>query len=372
MKKKLAIICACSEQIPLVKKAKEMGIETHCFAWDKEERHYVCKGIADYYYPISIIEKEKILNVCKKNKIDGVTSIMRDFSIPTVAYVAQNMGLIGNSYEDVLIPRNKYKAHQAFMKNKVNSPRFAISEDGQIPNIVGFKYPLIVKPVDSHASAGVIKVDSENDLQQAIFFAQKKSFIGHIIIEEFIDGSEHSVDSISWEGKHYVLGIKDKELSSDFILLHEHYPSQLSSKNQEIMKAETLKALDSINFKYGASNTQFKITESGEIFTIEINPRMAGDYSFVQLKLNNGYDYLKGVINTALGQFEEPVFTNCKYSGIYYLHKEAEWVRQIIENKDREQEIVEAVFFPKNEIFNGKEGYFIYQSDRRRSWKPYC
>ena len=47
MKKKLAIISANEDQMPLVNKAKEMGIETHCFSWDKTEEHTFCKGIAD-------------------------------------------------------------------------------------------------------------------------------------------------------------------------------------------------------------------------------------------------------------------------------------------------------------------------------------
>jgi len=370
MKKKLAVIYANSDQIPLVEKAKEMGIETHCFAWDKEERHCVCKGVADYFHPISVLEKEQILDACKKIKIDGVTSIMKDLAVPTVAYVAQNMGLTGNGYENVLIARDKYSTRQAFIKNKVNSPRFAISEEGEIPNLTGFKYPLIVKPADSRDSIGVMKVDSEKDLQHAIFFAQQNTSLRHVVIEEFIDGSEHSVDSISWKGKHYVLAIKDKELSENYKALGKHYPSRLSLKIQETMKAETVKALDSINYRNGASNTQFKVAESGEIYSIEINPRMAGDYSFETVQLHNGYDYLKGVIDIALGRFEEPVFTYYKYSGLHYLHQETEWVRQLIEKRDCEKEIIRAEFYKKDEIIGGKEGYFLYQSDKKRNWKP--
>ena len=55
MKKKLAIIGASYLQMPIVKKAKEMGIETICFAW---EEGAICKDVADQFYPISIIDKE--------------------------------------------------------------------------------------------------------------------------------------------------------------------------------------------------------------------------------------------------------------------------------------------------------------------------
>jgi hypothetical protein len=55
---KIAVIGGSYLQEPIVKKAKEMGIETHCFAW---EQGATCKFIADYFYPISILDKEKIL-----------------------------------------------------------------------------------------------------------------------------------------------------------------------------------------------------------------------------------------------------------------------------------------------------------------------
>jgi len=366
MKKKLAIIGGNKDQKRLVETAKEMGIETHCFSWDKSAKHTVCKGIADYFHPISVIEKEQILEKCKEININGVVSICNDVYVPTVAYVAEKMGLTGNSYQDTFITSDKYTLRQVFSKQNVKTPRFAIAKEGV--DLKGFRYPLIVKPVDRCASIGVIKVEKEEDLQKSIQKSLEQSYIKKVIIEEFISGVEISVDSISWKGKHYILGIKDKEFTSggDFVLLSEHYPAQLSFEIQEEIKTETLKALDSINFKYGASNTQFKITESGEIFSIEINPRMASDFAYTKIKLYNGYDYIKGVIDVALGKFEEPIFTENKFSGSYYLHEETEWVRQIIENKSFYSDIIESELFKENEVYFGIEGYFIYQSTQKK------
>lgn len=95
--KKLAIIGASYLQLPLVKKAKEMRLEVHCFAW--AEGACVCKENADYFYPISIVEKEEILKVCQEVGIDGIRTIASDVAAPTVAYVANKMGLVGNDYE---------------------------------------------------------------------------------------------------------------------------------------------------------------------------------------------------------------------------------------------------------------------------------
>ena len=68
-KQKLAVIGASYLQQPFVEKAKEMGLEIHCFAW---EEGAVCKDIADQFYPISIIEKEEILSICQQIGINGI------------------------------------------------------------------------------------------------------------------------------------------------------------------------------------------------------------------------------------------------------------------------------------------------------------
>ena len=374
MKKKLAVICANIEQIPLVKRAKELGIETHCFSWDKEG-YTDCKGLADYFHPISTLEKEQILEVCKELKVDGVASINNDFAVPTVAYVAQGMGLIGNNYEDSLIPANKFLARQTYQKHGVSSPRFVLASEGV--DLTGFRYPLIVKPTDGRATMGVIKVEKEDDVQEAIRLSVENSYRKEAIVEEFIEGVEVSVDSISWNGKHYMLAIKERELTAGINCMVKtagHWPFELPDHIQEKIKAENQKALDAINFKYGASNNEFRVNKDGEVFLLEVNPRLAGDYSHILMPLYNGYDIVKGVIDVALGQFEEPVITGFKYTGIYFLCKQTEWVKQVIENSDKYPEVVFTEMLDDElrdlRSCSDRTGCFIYQSDHKMMWCP--
>jgi len=371
MKKKLAIIRADDTQMPFILKAKEMGIETHCFAWDKEGYTH-CKGVANYFHPISIFEKEQILEECKKIKIDGIIS-KSDNAQPTVTFVAQNMGLICNSYESALIANSKFSARKAFLKNGVKSPPFALASENV--DLSRFKYPLIVKPVDRKATVGVTKVEKEDDLKNAIQHAQNESYNKEAIIEEFIPGYEVSVDSISNNGKHYVLAIKERELAVGVncnVKIAGHCPTNLSSDIENKIKIETQKALDAINFRYGASNTEFRVNDDGEIFIIEVNPRMAGNYSDILMKLHNGYDLVKGVIDVALGQFEEPVISEVKHSGIYFYTKETEWVKQIIINRKNDPDIIYAELndleLPVLQYIGSNGGFFIYQSEKRRRW----
>ena len=365
-KKKLAIIGASYLQLPLVKKAKEIEIDTICFAW---EEGAVCKNIADKFYPLSIIEKDEILKKCQEIGIDGITTIASDTAVVTVNYVASRMGLKSNPDNYSEVTTNKYKMRQCFMDNDVPSPKFTLADDTNHYQITGFKFPLIVKPTDRSGSRGVEKVLDPIQLEQAISRAQKESFEHKAIIEEFVTGREISVESISYEGKHYILQITDKVTTGApfFVELEHHQPSSLPENIKSRIKEIVLHALDALHIKYGASHSELKITEDGDIRVIEIGARMGGDFIGSDLvKLSTGYDFLKGVIEVALGGFHEPIITEHQFSGVYFLSKETERLKSIIENWRSHPEIVEAEITDNElrhiECSGDRSGYLIYQS----------
>jgi biotin carboxylase len=365
--KKIAIIGASYLQLPLVQMAKKMGIETHCFAWDKGA---VCKEISDYFYPISILEKEKILEICKKVRIDGITTIASDSAVLTVSFIAKELQLIGNYVDDALAATDKYLMRKRFAEFSVCSPQFVIADEKY--SVENFRYPLIIKPTDRSGSRGVMKIEHANELEEAVERAQNESFSHQAIIEEYISGSEVSVESISWQGKHYILAITDKVTTEEpfFVELEHHQPSQLAENIQQKIKNETLKALTALNIQYGASHAEFKITSSGEVFVIEVGARMGGDFIGSHLvELSTGYNFLKAVIDIALGQFEEPWLQHKKCSGVYFLCKETEHFLQFIQNSFKYKEIVEANI-TDTQLHNiqcsaDRSGYFIYQAEKR-------
>jgi len=365
--KKLAIIGASYLQMPLVCKAKEMGIETHCFAW---EEGAVCKDIADFFYPVSILEKEQILEICLQVQIDGITTIASDAAVPTVCFVAAKMGLTGNAFEDALAATDKYLMRQRFAAFSVSSPRFVIADENY--SVEDFRFPVIVKPTDRSGSRGVKKIEQPEDLQDAVNRAQKESFTHHAIIEEYISGREVSVESISWKGKHYILAITDKVTTEEpyFVELEHHQPSNLSDVIQQKIKSETLKALTALNINYGASHAEFKITSNGDVFAIEVGARMGGDFIGSDLVcLSTGYDFVKGVIDVSLGHFEEPVLKNKRYSGVYFLCKETEYLLPVIQNTGNYDQILQAeITDPEMHAIQcsaDRSGYFIYQAEKR-------
>ena len=367
--KKLAIIGASYLQQPLVEKAKEMGIYTLCFAWREGA---VCADIADEFHEISIVEKERILEVCRAAKIDGICTIASDVAAPTVAYVANALGLVGNDYEASIRANNKYRMRQAFMAAGVPCPRYVMmsQESGILEQ--KFDLPMIVKPSDRSGSLGVTKVETEADFQPAIEKAWACSFRHEAMVEEFIEGREISVEFISYGGKHYPLQITDKVTTEapHFVELEHHQPSTLNPAQYAEIYAITARALDALGLTCGASHSEYKITRSGRIAIMEIGGRMGGDFIGSNLvQLSTGYDFVRGVIEVALGQFTQPSFPLHKHSGVYFLCKEREWLLSIINHPEQYPEIVEVRItdpvLRNIECSGDRSGYLIYQSDEK-------
>lgn len=365
--RKLAIIGASYLQLPLVKKAREMGIYTLCFAW---EDGAVCKGVADEFYPISIVEKERILLVCREKQIDGICTIASDVAAPTVAFVAESLGLVGNSYEVALRSTNKYQMRNSFVKAGVPCPNYQIitSENDLLDD---YDFPLIVKPTDRSGSLGVTKVTRLEDLLPAVSIAFSHSFKHESIIEEFIEGREISVEFISYKGKHYPLQITDKVTTGapHFVELEHHQPADLSPKQFDDIYKLTERALNALGVTNGASHSEYKITMDGDVVVMEIGARMGGDFIGSDLvQLSTGYDFLEGVIDVALGQFFEPVFGDTKHSGVYFLCEETRFLQSIIRDCNLPQIVraeVTDIELRKVTCSSDRSGYLIYQDNRK-------
>lgn len=375
--KKLAVIGASYLQLPLVKKAKEMGLEVHCFAWAEGA---VCKELADYFYPISIVEKEEILKVCQEVEIDGICTIASDVAAPTVAYVANKMKLVGNDYEAAVKANNKYQMREAFMKAGVPCPKYmmvtpeTLHSSEVIDGLREFQYPMLTKPSDRSGSLGVTKIVMPSQFYPAVELAMEKSFKYQAMVEEFIEGREISVEFISYKGVHYPLQITDKVTTEapHFVELEHHQPSTLSEVMFSTIYDITKNALNALGLTNGASHSEYKITKDGRIAIMEIGGRMGGDFIGSDLvRLSTGYDFVKGVIDVALGEFEEPVKTLNMCSGVYFLCKETEHLKSTIENwKDNpvfvEGEITDTELREVT-CSADRSGYVIYSSDRKLS-----
>ena len=300
--KKLAIIGASYLQEPLIQKAKSMGIETHAFAWAAND---VGEKSADYFYPISIIEKEQITQKCREIGIDGICTIASDLAVITVNYVANQLHLNANSMECTRLSTNKHLMREAFEKNGDPSPRSILVEDVTDLSGITLQYPVIVKPLDRSGSRGITKLESAEGLREAIENAKEQGFEKKALVEEFASGQEYSVEFISWKGKHHFLAVTEKFTTGapHFIETGHVEPARLSDEMCEQVKRVVSHALDSLQITMGASHSEIKIDQDGNIRLIEIGGRMGGDYIGSHLvEWSTGVDFLENVICVAFGQ----------------------------------------------------------------------
>lgn len=381
--KKLAIIGASYLQEPLVRKAKEMGLYTICFAWAEGA---VCSEVCDKFYDISIVEKEQILEICQKEKINGIATIASDVAAPTVAYIAERMGLVGNSYEVAVRANNKYLMREALNKGGCPSLVYHVVKD--MKSVDELKYikfredggPMddwIVKPTDRSGSLCINHVHNLEELSKAIQSAIEVSFKKEAIVEEFIKGREFSVEGLSYKGRHEIIQITDKVTEEEhFIEIAHHQPSNLTSNIQEEIKKVVCQSLRTLGITNGASHTELKVTTDGKIKIIEIGARMGGGFIGSDLvQLSTGFDYVHAVIEIALGVFDWSNFENIKKtpfnkcSGVYFLIPQTKFILPYLLHPEKYPFVVKAALtnpdIPDTNSEGGRSGYFIYQSDKR-------
>lgn len=299
-KQRFVIIGANEFQTPLIIRAAEKGLETHVFAW---EQGAVGREYAHYFYPISITEKDEILEKCRELQPVGIASIGSDLAMLTVNYIADKLGLCANSLACTEISTNKYKMRQAFADNGDPSPRFALSDEKE--KIKDFSYPVVVKPTDRSGSRGIMRLESEEGLWEAIEKAGKFSFEGKAIVEEFIRGKEYSVEFISYQGQHTFLALTEKFTTGApcYIETGHREPAQVSQETLAKIRETVAHALDSLKITCGASHAEVMVTEDGRVTIVEIGARMGGDCIGSDLvKLSTGYDFVGMVIDTACGR----------------------------------------------------------------------
>lgn len=298
---KIAIIGANDFQNQLILKAKKMGFETHVFAWEDGS---VGKQTADFFYPISIVDIDQILEKCREIKPAAVTTIGSDLANITASKVAAGLGLPGNSPECIEKTTNKYAMREALQKAGIPVPKF-YKTDRLKSCLLELKLPVIVKPTDRSGSRAITKITDFRELEAAIQEAVKQSFEHQAIVEEYIEGDEYSYETISYRGKHTNLAVTKKFTTGapHFIETGHCEPSGLPEAVLKKVQKAMFQALDALEITDGASHGEFKLTPDNEVRIIEIGSRMGGDCIGSDLvPLSTGYDFMEMIIDVACGK----------------------------------------------------------------------
>ena len=294
MKQKLAIIGADPSQGLLIQKAQEMNIHTICFGL---EAGSTCKDICDEFHVISITDKEAIYKVCKDLKINGIISIAFDLAMPTINYVAEKLGLVGNSMETTLYTVNKAAMREVLKKHNLPIPKFHISKG--IDDSHNLQYPFMVKAAQSAASRGITLVKNKTEYLNA--YKNALNYSDNVVLEEYFEGRQFSVEMISKDGKHSFVGLVEEFFSGapHFVDEGSISPGRLENKLLSKLINIVSKALDAMNYKNGASHNEVRINDKNEFCIIEIAGRMGGNRAEL-IELGYGIDYVKALINIVM------------------------------------------------------------------------
>lgn len=370
MKGKIAVIGANEPLIPFYRQAKALGYEVIGIAIEKGA---VCKKYCDRFYPISFADKDDVVEVCRKENIDGIISFSLESALPTVVYVANKLGLVSNSEESIKLTQSKYAQRQALEKAGIPVPKYYLIENEEDLKKMQCRFPVIVKPVDSGGSQGICKVENQNKLTEAYRYAVNYSRTSKAIVEEYVDGREFSVEYISHQGNHYFLQITDKVTSGAprFVEMQHHQPADIPESVWNRIKKMVEGALTALKIENSASHTEIKWNSNDELFIIETGARMGGDYISSDLvRLSTGYDFVEGAIKLAVGKFEVPTFPKPMHSGVYFYSKLAPDVGDIIKHHEKWPEIIEWEYSdePLMEVKSNadRRGYFLYQASKRK------
>lgn len=307
MNNKLVILGTNEYQNPLIIRAKELGYETHVFGW---KTGAIGETTADVYHNVNIMDYETLWEEVQKVQPCGVASIASELAMHPMNYLLRKMGIPCNSLETETIATNKYLMRCAMRDGGVDGPRFTLVEEGFNPEVLAdFEYPLIIKPVDLSSSRGVMKINTPEELDEAIAYAMSWSKAKQAILEEFIEGPEYSGESIAYNGKYKLLVVTEKSTTGapHFVETGHKQPANLSPDMLKKVEKTLYKAFASMGIKYGAVHPEFRITKEGRICFMEIGARMGGDCIGSDLvPISSGYDYMGMVI--ACGCGKEPSF----------------------------------------------------------------
>lgn len=306
--KKIMILGASILQLPAIKKAKSMGLQVVAVDMNPKAVGFREDGIIKEV--ISTIDTPAIIEAAKRNRVDGVMTIASDMPMRSVAAVADELGLVGISKETAIKATDKGEMRMALRKSGVPIPAFYRVRSKEeyrsaVNKIKEAGYKCIVKPADNSGSRGIdLLSDFEQEtIDSAYEYSKQSSRSGDLMVEEYMEGDEVSVESLSIDGICHVIQITDKLTTGApyFVEMGHSQPSGLSEDTKEKIRQITIAANKAIGIENGPAHTEIKITKDGPKI-IELGARLGGDNITTHLTpLSTGVDMVECCINIAMG-----------------------------------------------------------------------
>lgn len=311
--KKLMIVGASVLQLPAILKAKEMGLYVGVADFNPEA---VGIKYADEFFNASTMDEDAVLKAAEEFKPDGIMTLATDMPMRGVSKASDKLHLHSISYETSFKATDKYEMIKAFKAYGVPSPwYFDVDSYEDLKALEGkVSFPCIIKPTDNAGSHGVAKVHDFAELLANYEYSHSCSRHGKVIVEEYLDGPEVSVEVMIVKEKVHILQITDKITTGapHFVEMGHTQPSRLPEETQQKIRSVAEAACKSLGLDKGPAHVEMKVTSRGPVM-IELGARMGGDNITTHLvPLSTGIDMVGATIRVALGENPdiEPTF-NC-------------------------------------------------------------
>lgn len=304
--KRLMVLGAGILQVPVIKKAREMGVFVIAADDDPEAvgLKYADKCIVGKH----LFNLEAMLAVARSEEIDGVIHPCSEVAMNTMGYINEKMGLPGIDLQTSLRATNKEKMRRAFERGGAPSPKSfgAVSFESAVLAARQIEGAIIVKPSRNSGSRGITKLPigySESELRMAVNRAINESRDRSAMIEQFVDGPEFSVEIIVWNKEVHVLQVTDKKTTEApyFVELGHSQPSMFPTETVESVKRAAIMGVIALQVNNCACHAEVKV-QNGQAYIMEIGARLGGDFISTELThLSTGIDMVAAAINVALG-----------------------------------------------------------------------
>ena len=271
-KEKLMILGAAKFTVPLIELAKQMGFETLVVSIAGNYPGFL---VADRSYEVDVRDKETILEIARKEGISGIVTDQTDLPVPTIAYVAEKMGLPGIGYECAMRITNKLMCRKHCQRIGFPVPAFyhasTLEEARKGAMEIGF--PLVVKPTDSMAARGVSRVNNLAELERKFKNGLANSTSRVVLLEEYFQGKKIILTGFIADYKFTNLILADHkhfDIPDLFIVRQTTVPSNLDQKLQKKILELNTRLFESFGARFGIAFSEFKVNEeSGEVSLME-------------------------------------------------------------------------------------------------------
>lgn len=347
--------------LPVIKSAHESGY--YVITADYLPNNIAHK-FSDEYVNVSIIDKEAVLLVAKGKQIDGIMSFGVDPGVVSAAYVAEKMGLpFQCSYKAACVLQEKSLFRSFLSEHGFNCPKAKGYDyiDDAIKESDAFRWPVIVKPVDSAGSKGVTRVDKKEDLKPSIEKALDSSISKRFIIEEYLDivGYQSSADVFVVDGQlvHTAFSdqLFDRNAANPFTPAIEIWPSSMPHGAQKELTEELQRLITLLDIRSGLFNVESRLCSNGKTYLMEVSPRGGGNRIAELQSVATGQDLIGNEVRQVMGEQVEGL-SSPVYDGVwcnYILHSNKEGILKDIELEPH---------FKHSYVKN--EGYSVVKGDK--------